>query len=124
MRAGGKNLPLIFWAQYNQKVYCLSQQITYLKLQLMLYILGAMLLSYNSTAYTGNMNDLKTTCLQKLSNSASNMPTGTPAGSWALVLQHSDAYVVQLIILRDGSQICSRSLQSGTWGTWKAIVFS
>lgn len=78
-----------------------------------------------ATGYTGDLNSLAATGLQKLGVGVTNGPSGAGAGDFVLTLYH-DASTATQLLLNNGTValISARAKSSGVWGAWVDAVLT
>lgn len=67
-----------------------------------------------------NLNNLKTTGYYRC-NTPSNAPSKITGWAYIEVIRHDDKYVLQKIYSYDGNHTYSRTLNNGTWTTWRPL---
>jgi len=78
-----------------------------------------------TTAYTGDLNSLAATGLQKLGSGVTNGPTGAGVGDFILTVYHDANTATQLALNNGATALLSiRARSSGTWGAWVDAVLT
>lgn len=78
-----------------------------------------------TTAYTGDLNSLAATGLQKLGSGVTNGPTGAGVGDFVLTVYHDANTATQMGLNNGASSLLSiRARVGGTWGAWVDAVLT
>lgn len=67
-----------------------------------------------------NLNNLKTTGYYRC-NAPANGPSKVTAWAYIEVIRHDDNYILQKIYSYDGNHTYSRTLNNGTWNSWRPL---
>lgn len=73
---------------------------------------------FKNTSSTGDLNNIKYTCIKYVVGASNTPPQGANYGIFVCIVNDAKTYGVQFYKGGNVSSLYKRNLQGGTWGTW------